>query len=135
MEIPCSWPLHIRSSIANELRLTHLIRSRTLLRRPSGGSYAPAITYMLKNLNLLITLQTQLVLSSSNSSSHCLSQYNRQYHEEVHSHTSAKIPLQEHTCHQVLGDNTREFFQIYQDTSLSLTISMDGNHNGAQSGN
>ena len=41
MEIPCSWPLHIRSSIANELRLTHLTRSRTLLRRPSGGSYAP----------------------------------------------------------------------------------------------
>ena len=28
MEIPCSWPLHIRSSIANELRLTHLTRSR-----------------------------------------------------------------------------------------------------------
>ena len=44
MEIPCSWPLHIRSSIANELRLTHLTRSRTLLRRPSGGSYAPGDT-------------------------------------------------------------------------------------------
>ena len=41
MEIPCSWPLHIRSSIANELRLTHLTRSRTLLRRPLGGTYAP----------------------------------------------------------------------------------------------
>ena len=41
MEISCSWPLHIRSSIANELCLTHLTRSRTLLRHPSGGSYAP----------------------------------------------------------------------------------------------
>ena len=44
MEIPCSWPLHIRSSTANELRLTHRKRSRTLLRRPSGGSYAPGVT-------------------------------------------------------------------------------------------
>ena len=44
MEIPCSWPLHIRSSTANELRLTHRTRSRTLLRRPSGGSYAPDYT-------------------------------------------------------------------------------------------
>ena len=43
MEIPCSWPLHIRSSIANELRLTHLTHSRTLLRRPLGGSYVPSI--------------------------------------------------------------------------------------------
>ena len=46
MEIPCSWPLHIRSSIANELRLTHLTRSRMmLLRRPSGGSYTPDNSY------------------------------------------------------------------------------------------
>ena len=41
MEIPCSWPFHIRLCIANELRLTHQIRRRTLLRCPSGGSYAP----------------------------------------------------------------------------------------------
>ena len=31
MEMPCSWPFHIRSCIANELRLTHQIRRRTLL--------------------------------------------------------------------------------------------------------
>ena len=31
MEMPCSWPFHIRSCIANELRLTHQIRRRMLL--------------------------------------------------------------------------------------------------------
>ena len=53
MEIPCSWPLHIRSSIANELRLTHLTRSRTLLRRPSGGSYAPGHSNYNNNIILV----------------------------------------------------------------------------------
>ena len=52
MEIPCSWPLHIRSSIANELRLTHLTRSQTLLRRPSGGSYAPVKTKLFESFCL-----------------------------------------------------------------------------------
>lgn len=76
--------------------------------------------HVLNNKYLWITLQTQLVPNSSNSSSHYLLRRNHQYHEEVQSHTLTKTLLQEWTCHQeVLGDNTRVFFQLYQDTSLS----------------
>ena len=71
MEIPCSWPLHIRSSIANELRLTHLTRSRTLLRRPSGGSYAPDYIYGVSVPSLLIeSTDSMIMITLLNSKEH-----------------------------------------------------------------
>ena len=51
MEMPCSWPFHIRSCIANELRLTHQIHRWMLLPTPSGGSYAPGYKYNIYNIN------------------------------------------------------------------------------------
>ena len=51
--------------------------------------------YVLNNKYLWITLQTQLVPNSSNSSSHYLLRRNHQYHEEVQSHTLTKTLLQE----------------------------------------